>query len=129
MLAQSEAMRQAGTHTVSMCLLGSHIPHNAGVLVIQAVTLCPVCAGCVEALAEERAVLFALWLVHRPPSPTVQMLALRLLHALSGTAAAAWAAAAHAGYLYLLCVLLQTQGTVNERVTPSLQSHHLLLRA
>ncbi|KAK9807966.1 hypothetical protein WJX73_008492 [Symbiochloris irregularis] len=72
-------------------------------------------AGCVEALAEERAVLFALWLVHRPPTPTVQMLALRLLHALAGTAAAAWAAAAHAGYLYLLCVLLHTQGTVNER--------------
>ena len=52
--------------------------------------------------------LLALWLVHRPPNSTVRMLALRLLHALAGTPAAAWAAAAHAGCLYLLSVLLPT---------------------
>lgn len=34
------------------------------------------------------------------------MLALRLLHALAGTAACAWGAAAHGGTLYLLTLLL-----------------------
>ena len=63
-------------------------------------------AGCVEALAEERAVLLALWVVHRPPSATCRLLALRLLHALAPAPAAAWAAAAHAGALYLLAALL-----------------------
>ncbi|KAK9822709.1 hypothetical protein WJX81_005943 [Elliptochloris bilobata] len=63
-------------------------------------------AGCVDALAEERALLLALWAVHRPPSPTARLLALRLLHAVAATPAAAWAAAAHAGALYLLAALL-----------------------
>lgn len=36
------------------------------------------------------------------------MLALRLLHALAGTAACAWGAAAHSGTLYLLTLLLPT---------------------
>lgn len=77
-------------------------------------------AGCVEALAEVRAVLFSLWLVHRPPSSTVQMLALRLLHALAGTPAAAWAAATHAGTVFLLTVLLPAHnGAANEVVFPS----------
>jgi len=66
----------------------------------------PAGAGCVEALAEERAVLLALWVVHRPPSATCRLLALRLLHALAPAPAAAWAAAAHAGALYLLAALL-----------------------
>lgn len=34
------------------------------------------------------------------------MLALRLLHAMAGTAACAWGAAAHGGALYLLTLLL-----------------------
>ncbi|KAK9809260.1 hypothetical protein WJX72_012293 [[Myrmecia] bisecta] len=63
-------------------------------------------AGCVEALGEERALLLAFWLVHRPPSPTCSMLALRLLHALAPLPSAAWAAAAQAGALYLLTTLL-----------------------
>ena len=71
-----------------------------------------------EALAEERALLLALWVVHRPPSPTARLLALRLLHALAATPAAAWAAAAHAGAIYLLAALLPppTAATAAERV-------------
>ena len=74
--------------------------------------------GCVEALAEERALLLALWAVHRPPSPTARMLALRLLHALAATPAAAWASAAHAGALFLLAALLPppAAATAAERV-------------
>lgn len=63
-------------------------------------------AGCVEALAEERALLLCYWLVHRPPGPSQLLLALRLLHALAITPPAAWAAAAQAGVVYLLTVLL-----------------------
>ncbi len=71
-----------------------------------------------EALAEERALLLALWVVHRPPSPTARLLALRLLHALAATPAAAWAAAAHAGAIYLLAALLPppAAATAAERV-------------
>lgn len=85
--------------------------------------------GCVEALAEERALLLALWTVHRPPSPTARMLALRLLHALAATPAAAWAAAAHAGALFLLAALLPppAAATAAERARcparPCLDSH------
>ncbi|GAB4814092.1 hypothetical protein N2152v2_001138 [Parachlorella kessleri] len=63
-------------------------------------------AGCIEALAQERCVLQSYWLVHRPPTSSALMLALRLLHALAGTPACAWSAAAHAGTLYLLTLLL-----------------------
>ena len=63
-------------------------------------------AGAVEALAEERALLLCYWLVHRPPGAPQLLLALRLLHALAGTPPAAWAAAAQAGVVYLLAVLL-----------------------
>lgn len=63
-------------------------------------------AGCVEALAEERALLLCYWLLHRPPGPPHLLLALRLLHALAITPPAAWAAAAQAGVVYLLTVLL-----------------------
>jgi hypothetical protein len=63
-------------------------------------------AGCVEALAEERALLAAFWTVHRPPSGVALALALRLLHALGASPAAAWAAAAQGGALYLLSHLL-----------------------
>lgn len=52
--------------------------------------------------------MLGLWLVHRPPTATLQMLALRLLHALAGSPAAAWAAAAQGGAVYLLSVLLPT---------------------
>lgn len=62
--------------------------------------------GCVEALAEERALLLCYWLVHRPPGPTPLLLALRLLHALAITPPAAWAAAAQGGVVYLLTLLL-----------------------
>ena len=63
-------------------------------------------AGCVEALAEERALVLCYWVVHRPPGPTPLLLALRLLHALAITPPAAWAAAAQGGVVYLLTVLL-----------------------
>lgn len=63
-------------------------------------------AGCVEAMANERCLIQAYWIAHRPPRPEDQMRALKLLHALSGTAAAAWAAAAHAGVFFLAEVLL-----------------------
>ena len=66
------------------------------------------CAGCVEALANERALLLAFWVVHRPPSATALALALRLLHALASTPAAAWSAAAQGGAVYLLTALLPT---------------------
>lgn len=63
-------------------------------------------AGCVDALAEERALQLCYWLVHRPPGPPHLLLALRLLHALAITPPAAWAAAAQGGVVYLLTVLL-----------------------
>ena len=63
-------------------------------------------AGCVEAMASERCLIQAYWIAHRPPRPEDQMRAIKLLHALSGTAAAAWAAAAHAGVFFLAEILL-----------------------
>ena len=70
----------------------------------------PLPAGCVEALAEERALLLCHWLVHRPPADPVALgLTLRLLHALAPFPAAAWAAAAQGGALYLLTLLLPPQ--------------------
>ena len=69
-------------------------------------------AGCVEALAEERALLLCYWLLHRPPGPPHLLLALRLLHALAITPPAAWAAAAQAGVVYLLTVLLPSNPPV-----------------
>ena len=63
-----------------------------------------------EALAEERALLLCHWLVHRPPAdPAALGLTLRLLHALAPFPAAAWAAAAQGGALYLLTLLLPPQ--------------------
>ena len=63
-----------------------------------------------EALAEERALLLCHWLVHRPPADPVALgLTLRLLHALAPFPAAAWAAAAQGGALYLLTLLLPPQ--------------------
>ena len=41
-----------------------------------------------------------------PCHAALLMLALRLLHAMAGTAACAWGAAAHGGALYLLTLLL-----------------------
>ncbi len=109
----------------------------------------PLHAGCVEALAEERALLLCHWLVHRPPAdPAALGLTLRLLHALAPFPAAAWAAAAQGGALYLLTLLLPPQelssqekvsvgwlsglqGTVlrlwQEVVEPSVCGHHVLL--
>ncbi|KAL0040215.1 hypothetical protein WJX77_000548 [Trebouxia sp. C0004] len=71
-------------------------------------------AGCVEALAEERALLLCYWLVHQPPGPTPLLLALRLLHALAITPPAAWAAAAQGGVVYLLTVLLPAKPAAPE---------------
>ena len=65
-------------------------------------------AGCLEAVAEPRALQLAFWTLHRPPNSSTLTLALRLLHALSPTPAAAWAAAAAAGALFALSVLLPT---------------------
>ena len=67
---------------------------------------CP--PGCLEAIAEPRALQLAFWTLHRPPNASTLTLALRLLHALSPTPAAAWAAAAAAGALYSLSVLMPT---------------------
>ena len=54
----------------------------------------------------------AFWLVHRAPSAALLTRALGLLHALGGTAATAWGAAAYGGTLYLLTLLLPAfQGT------------------
>ncbi len=81
--------------------------------------------GCVEALAEERALLLCYWLVHRPPGPTPLLLALRLLHALAITPPAAWAAAAQGGVVYLLTVLLPAKPATPEFKVPSIWSHHV----
>ena len=82
--------------------------------------------GCVEALAEERALLLCYWLVHRPPGPTPLLLALRLLHALAITPPAAWAAAAQGGVVYLLTVLLPAKPATPEFKVPSMWSHPVL---
>ncbi len=63
-------------------------------------------AGCIEALSQDRCVTPAYWLAHRAPTTALLMLALRLLHSLASTAAAAWGAAAHGGTVYLLTLLL-----------------------
>lgn len=63
-------------------------------------------AGCVDAMASEKCVVQAYWVAHRPPRPEDQMKALKLLHALSATPAAAWAAAAHGGVFFLAEVLI-----------------------
>ena len=76
--------------------------------------------GCVEALAEERALLLCYWLVHRPPGPTPLLLALRLLHALAITPPAAWAAAAQGGVVYLLTVLLPAKPATPDLKVPSM---------
>jgi len=75
-------------------------------------------AGCVEALAEERALLLCYWLVHRPPGPTPLLLALRLLHDLAIAPPAAWAAAAQGGVVYLLTVLLPAKPATPEFKVP-----------
>lgn len=61
-----------------------------------------------EALAEPRALRAALWTVHRPPSEAAAGLALRVLHSLAPTPAAAWAAAGQGGGVYLMSSLLPT---------------------
>ena len=68
--------------------------------------------ACVDAMAEPHCVLLAFWMVHRPPSHTCLVLALRLLHALAPTPAAAWAAGCHAGAVYLLTQLLPKEPAV-----------------
>lgn len=80
-------------------------------------------AGCVEALAEERALLLCYWLVHRPPGPTPLLLALRLLHALAIAPPAAWAAAAQGGVVYLLTVLLPAKPATPEFKVPFMWPH------
>ena len=62
-------------------------------------------AGCVDAMATDRCVVQAYWIAHRPPRADDQMKALKLLHALSATPAAAWGAAAHGGVFFLTEVL------------------------
>jgi hypothetical protein len=81
--------------------------------------------GCVEALAEERALLLCYWLVHRPPGPTPLLLALRLLHALAITPPAAWAAAAQGGLVYLLTVLLPATPATPEFKVPFMGLHYV----
>ena len=65
------------------------------------------CAGCVDALAEEKALLYCFWLVHRPPDETLLQLALRCLDAMAENPATSWSACAQAGALYLMTYLLQ----------------------
>lgn len=73
-------------------------------------------AGCLTAMADQRTVLQALWIVHRPPRPRDLLLALKLLHALAGTDAAAWAAAAQGGVVYLMTALLPEHRSSEEDV-------------
>lgn len=83
-------------------------------------------AGCVEALAEPRALRDAFWTVHRPPSEAAAGLALRLLHGLAATPAAAWAAAGQGGAIYALAVLLPTAAPDEARRVslPTLLTRH-----
>ena len=57
----------------------------------------------------ERSLALAHWTVHRPPSHTALLLALRLLGALASTPSTAWAAAQQAGAVLLLSALLPVQ--------------------
>ena len=66
-------------------------------------------AGCVDALAEDKALLYCFWLVHRPPTETLLQLALKGLEAMSENPAAAWSACTQAGALYLMTYLLQPE--------------------
>ena len=59
-----------------------------------------------EALAEEQAALQAFWVLHRPCGLAQPALALRLLHAVAASPAAAWVAAAQAGALFAAATLL-----------------------
>ncbi len=80
---------------------------------LAALVRCTQLAACVEAMASvPRNIMLALWIVHRPPSHACLVLALRLLHALAPTAAAAWAAGCHAGAIYLLTQLLPVDPTI-----------------
>ncbi|GMH45130.1 hypothetical protein BSKO_13087 [Bryopsis sp. KO-2023] len=63
-------------------------------------------AGCVESLSVEAPISQALWLIHRPTSFNCLTLALRLLQALAGSPAAAWAAACQGGVIYLMNALI-----------------------
>lgn len=62
-------------------------------------------------MADERALILALWLIHRPSSQVLLQLALRLVHALAVTPAAAWAACAQAGAVYMLTHLFPVTPT------------------
>ena len=95
-------------------------------------------AGCLEALAEPRALQLAFHTLHRPPEAATLTLALRLLHALSPTPAAAWSAAAAGGALYALSVLLptapsdeanrvRTGGGYNRRIQSPSSAWHAIL--
>ncbi|KAK9868448.1 hypothetical protein WJX84_004951 [Apatococcus fuscideae] len=68
-------------------------------------------AGCVEAMAEDRTLLLAGWVLHRPPIMSMRLPALLLLVALAPMPAAAWSAAAHAGALFILTTLLPSPST------------------
>jgi len=63
-------------------------------------------AGCLEAMAYEKTITAAFWLVHRPLSPALLDLSLRLLTTMQATPAAAWATASQGGAFYLLSLLL-----------------------
>lgn len=63
-------------------------------------------ASCLEAMACEKTITAAFWLVHRPLSPALLDLSLRLLTTIQATPAAAWAAASQGGVFYLLSLLL-----------------------
>lgn len=86
------------------------------------------CAGCVEALSRDRALLLAFWTVHRPPSSTALLLALRLLHALAPAPPAAWAAAAQGGALFLLPALLPVTPAPAHEAVSLLMPLHLCTR-
>ena len=62
-------------------------------------------------MAEDRTLLLAGWVLHRPPIMSMRLPALLLLVALAPMPAAAWSAAAHAGALFILTTLLPSPST------------------
>lgn len=62
--------------------------------------------GCLETMSQEKVVMSAFWLVHRPPTLAILEVALRLLLAVASSPAAAWGAACQGGVFYLLSILL-----------------------
>ncbi|KFM22645.1 DnaJ-like protein subfamily C member 13 [Auxenochlorella protothecoides] len=72
-------------------------------------------AGCVDALASDRATQLALWAAAAPPTPACRDTALRVLGALASAPVAAWAAATRGGALFLLSIVLDGGAEAGKR--------------